>query len=122
MSIAETGRLPLFRIICIELFLVLLLSAFCLLFGSMMALSAFLGGLSSFVPNAYFALKFSRALDRGAGIGALVAGELGKLLLTTSIFVLVFLLVKDINYLLFFVAFALQLLIHILALYYIKAD
>ena len=86
-----------------------------------MALSVLLGGLTSVVPNTYLALRFTRALKRGSGLGALVLGEVGKFLLTASMFILVFVLVRDLNYLQFFIAFAALQLTHFLALHHFKA-
>jgi ATP synthase protein I len=60
--------------------------------GKMAALSAALGGSAAFFPNLFFAYRIKKATGQEARkiVVSFYTGEVGKLLLTAAIFVLIF--------------------------------
>ncbi len=81
------------RVLQLQALTVLLVSASALAWGKYHGMSALLGGLIAFLPNAYFAVKFGRK-DPGKTASQVVKafyfGEATKLLFTALLFVIVF--------------------------------
>ena len=77
-------------------------------FGRAAALSAFIGGINSLVPTAYFAHKVLRspsgAEGRGA-FGAWMRAEVAKIAIVCGLFVAAFVLMKDLHMVALFTGF-----------------
>lgn len=106
---------PVYRIVLVQLGVTLVLAAATFgIIGNYEAVSVLLGGLVCSASNGLFVwLYFYRAV-KGKGPQQQAAqvilrtaywGELSKLLLTTSLFVLVLIVFEELNFLLFFAAY-----------------
>ncbi len=90
-----------YRVIFAQAMVTVLLCAGFLVIGTTAALSALLGGLICFIPNAYLVFRaFSHSGARAAKsiVTGFYKGETGKFLLTCCGFALVFALVKPLNH------------------------
>ena len=104
-------RQPMFRVIVLQAAMGALIG---LLFGFtqgwVAAYSAWLGGLTALLPNAYFTYKAFQYLG-ARSIAVIVqsfwAGEMGKLILTALLFAVLFLGVKPLNVLAVFIGYIL---------------
>jgi ATP synthase protein I len=104
---------PIYKVIVTQFVVTVIaaLSTFALL-DTVAAYSAFLGGMISVLPNAYFALKVFRY--RGARqmpmiVKSFYAGETGKLIITTVLFALVFAGIRPLNELAVIISFIVTL-------------
>ena len=89
---------PAYRIIRAQLIATVLVTALCLLIDGVAAYSALLGGLTCVIPAAFMLkrLKLSGS-EVGSAAVALAMAVVGKLVLTCTLFVAVFLLVKPLD-------------------------
>jgi ATP synthase protein I len=81
------------RILSYQVLIILIVTAgFAVIAGEQQALSAVLGGMAAFIPNLYFALRIHRSAGQEARkiVNSFYAGESGKLLLTTALFIMIF--------------------------------
>jgi ATP synthase protein I len=81
------------RLLMCQLSMTVLLAAIALLYSSIAAISAILGGLVSIVPTAYFATKLFRHHGAQAArqiVSSFYKGEALKIILTIALFGLVF--------------------------------
>lgn len=81
------------KILSYQLVLIMCISlAFWLFKSGQDSISAALGGLAAFIPNAYLALKIQRNNSDNARkiLNAFYTGEAVKLILTAALFVLIF--------------------------------
>ena len=92
----------------IQLSVLLVLSAFAFWNDSLLGFSVLVGGLNQIVPQAwfsYYAFKHGGANKTHLILRSMYRGETGKILLTASGFVAVFVLVDDLNMLGFMATF-----------------
>ncbi len=93
------GRMTALRLVAAQAIVVALISTLCfVLWGEQLALSALMGGSVAVVPNLVFAtLTFSRLWEKvtGSMVNAFYRGEAIKLMLTVTLFVLAFAVVKS---------------------------
>ena len=92
----------------IQLSVLLVLSAFAFWNDSLLGFSVLVGGLNQIVPQAwfsYYAFKHGGANKTHLILRSMYRGETGKILLTASGFVAVFVLFDDINMLGFMATF-----------------
>lgn len=92
----------------IQLSVLLVLSAFAFWNDSLLGFSVLVGGLNQIVPQAwfsYYAFKYGRANKTHLILRSMYRGETGKILLTASGFVTVFVLFDDLNILGFMATF-----------------
>ena len=97
---AQLSRPPLMRLFVWQLLVLLVISTALLFMDSTAALSAFVGGLISIGPNAYFArwaFRFSGARAAGDVARSFYRGEAGKFLSTAVLFAGAFVLIIPIN-------------------------
>jgi ATP synthase protein I len=83
------------------------------------AISALLGGLVGFIPNLYFSFKFGRADPEKPAkniVQDFYSGEVGKLVLTALLFVIVFQL-PGIHYMPLFMSFIAVIMVFWFALF-----
>lgn len=106
---------PAYRIVRAQFVATFLASALCLMIDWVAAWSAFLGGLTCAVPSAYMAFRSLREVaDPRIAFANMVRGEVGKLLMTTTMFAVIFLTVEPIMLPYFFSALVLGLLCNVL--------
>ena len=77
-----------------------------------MAGSALVGGLIQIVPQAWFsrqAFKYSGASNTDLVVRSMYRGEAGKVVMTATLFAIVFTLYKQWNYIILFTAFVLMI-------------
>jgi len=102
---------PVYKVIVAQLVSASLIAIFSLLLsGTIIAYSAFLGGLISALPNSYFALhafKFQGARNAEKVVKSFIKGELGKIILTVMLFALSFALISNLNELALILGFVL---------------
>lgn len=74
------------------LIIVILMTGFAVARGETAGLSAALGGMAAFIPNLFFAYRIKKATGQEARkiVVSFYTGEVGKLLLTAAVFVLIF--------------------------------
>lgn len=92
----------------IQLSILLVLSAVAFWNESLLGFSVLVGGLNQLVPQAwfsYYAFKYGRANKTHLILRSMYRGETGKILLTASGFVTVFVLFDDLNILGFMATF-----------------
>ncbi len=99
--IANLKAPPIYKVIVLQFIatIVLALIVF-LLWDLTSAYSALIGGLISVVPSGYFAkkaFKYQGAHNADNIVKAFYGGEVGKLVLTVMLFVMVFITLKKIN-------------------------
>ena len=81
------------KILSYQLLIILIITAGLAVYGGKLyAISSALGGIAAFVPNLYFALRIHKAdgLPARKVMNSFYAGESGKLILTATLFVLIF--------------------------------
>ncbi|MEX0942893.1 MAG: ATP synthase subunit I [Pseudomonadales bacterium] len=106
---------PAYRIVRAQFVATFLTSALCLMIDWVAAYSAFLGGLTCALPSAFMAWRFIREVaDPGTAFANLVRGEVGKLLMTMTMFTGIFLTVEPIALPYFFLALVLGFLCNVL--------
>ena len=106
---------PVYRVVITQAIVTLLLSAGFLVSGDTAALSALLGGLICFVPNAYLTFRaFSLSGARAAKsiVKEFYRGEAGKFMMTCCGFALTFALVRPLNAVVLFSVFILVQAVH----------
>lgn len=94
---------------------VMIVSAFCAVFDTVLAFSVLLGGVIAVFPNAYFArqvFRYSGARSSRAVAQSFYRGETGKFISTVLLFVGVFALVEALVVTAFFLAYAGMLLVN----------
>ncbi|MDG2090238.1 MAG: ATP synthase subunit I [Gammaproteobacteria bacterium] len=97
--------------------LIAALSAF-VLFDLVTGCSVFLGGMTSTLPNAYFAIKAFRyrgARQIAQAVKSFYAGESGKMIITAVMFAMVFAGVKPLNELAVIISYILILISGLIA-------
>lgn len=117
--IARPPLLKIFAIQCVVLVLATITVFFP--FDWVEAYSAFVGGLISIVPNAYFArqaFRYSGALYAREVNQAFYRGEVGKYATTVILFAVVFAALSPLNVLFLFLAYLAALLLNILLVAY----
>jgi ATP synthase protein I len=82
-------------------------------FNWVAAYSIALGGFVALVPSAFLAWRMSFELGSGQALRSLVMGQVGKLGISVVMFASVFIWVRPLNVLMFFVALALIMLMNI---------
>lgn len=101
-------RPPVFRIVLVQLGLVLCVGLLGLWHSQMAAQSAALGGLAAALPNAYFvfnAFRYQGARDADKLARAFFAGAAWKFMLTALAFVVIFKMGLATNYIALFAGF-----------------
>jgi ATP synthase protein I len=81
------------KILSYQILIILIISAgFALAEGLQQGLSSALGGVAAFFPNLYFALRIYKSSGMPARkiVNSFYAGESGKLLLTSALFIMIF--------------------------------
>lgn len=94
---AQIAKPPFFKIYASQFIVLVLVTAGLHFVNHTMAYSVLLGGLISIVPNTYFALlafRYSGARAANDVAKSLYLGEVGKFVLTATLFACVFVLVK----------------------------
>ncbi len=112
------------KILVMQFFVVVLVSAGFLLFGTVnMAVSSVLGGITAFLPNLYFAYRMSLVKEQGAKkiVRAFYSGESRKILMTFVLFAVVF-QVPDVQFMPLMVCFVAVLSVFWLALFLYAQD
>lgn len=102
---------PVYRVIVAQLAMTIFIAVVSLLFsGTVLAYSAFLGGLISALPNSYFALhafRYQGARNAQNVVKGFIRGELGKIIITVMLFALSFTLITSLNELALILGFTL---------------
>lgn len=101
-------RPPVHRIVLLQLALSVLVGLIALLHSDVAARSALLGGLACALPNAYFiwrTFRFQGAQDMSKVANALYQGVAWKFLLTALMFIVIFRMGWQLNYLALFAGF-----------------
>ena len=97
---------PFFRIVTAQAIATLLAAASWLVVNRVAALSALMAGVVSILPGIYILLMSRRPVAPGStGVSNAVRGEAGRFILSAVLFALVFLLVKPLDAVAFFVTF-----------------
>ena len=98
---------PIYRVVAAQFFVTIIATALCLLFDRAAAVSALMAGITCIVPGAYVLVVSLRSVIEGdPGLSQALRGEIGKYALTISLFALVFVFVKPLNWVVFFGTFA----------------
>ena len=117
-------RLPIFKVLVIQVLVTLTLAFFFMVFQSLNAgFSALLGGMITLIPNIYFALKAFRYFGAQSSVAIILSlwtGEAGKFVLTAALFILVFLAIKSIDVVALFVSYFLVLMVSSFGLLLVK--
>ena len=88
----KVTKSPLFFIVAAQVIATVFAAAACWFFSPVAAISALLAGAVCIVPGLYVLAVSLRSIPAGSsGLGLAIRGELGKLLLTAALMVLVFL-------------------------------
>ncbi len=87
-KISTVGKILKLQVIVIAIICL----GFYLIGGEAKILSSFLGGVTAFLPNLYFALRISRVTEQDAQkiVRSFYVGESGKLILTVMLFAMIF--------------------------------
>jgi ATP synthase protein I len=106
---------PLLRMTGIQLLILMAVALVCLPFGRYQALSFLAGGLIHIAGGTYFAMLSFR--HRGAtrmanAIQLMYRGEMGKIVLTGALFVLVFVTVEPLEVVALFAGYGLMIVVH----------
>lgn len=85
-----------------------------LMLGSVQALSWFIGGAISIVSNSYLAFKLisRRSADPNRVLGMMYAGEIGKIVITATLFAIIFATQAWVQPLTLFLGYTAALLAH----------
>ena len=103
------------RIVVIQLSVTLLAVVVAAWFDWVAAYSIALGGLVAIVPGAFLAWRMGyQVASSGQALRSLVMGQVGKLGITVVMFAAVFVWIRPLNALMFFVALVLIMLLNIL--------
>jgi ATP synthase protein I len=108
VSGAQISRPPIMQIYIAQLVALITASSMLLLQSKVAAYSALIGGLVSVIPNAYFsrwAFRYSGARSAAYVTRSFYRGEAGKFVLTASLFAAIFVLLKPLNFVVFFLAY-----------------
>jgi ATP synthase protein I len=95
-----------------QLAVLLILVAFISMTDKLMAVSALMGGLIQVLPQAWFsrqAFKYAGASNVDKIVQSMYRGELGKVVITATLFTVVFTVDKQWNYLTLFTTFLLMI-------------
>lgn len=102
---------PVYKVIVTQLAVTVFIAVISLLIsGTVLAYSALLGGLISALPNSYFALhafRFRGARNAQKVVKGFIRGELGKIVITVTLFALSFTLITNLNELALILGFTL---------------
>ncbi len=118
-AVAKT-KMPAGRIVTAQIVVSLTIAALCLLIDTVAAWSSLLGGFACICPGLYAAIRLKKAVHAeeasggGSGLGPVLMGELGRIVLSAVIFIVVFMTVKPLNVLSFFGTFIVLQLCHVL--------
>jgi ATP synthase protein I len=119
------SRPPLLKVYGAQLAFLLLFSAlFLLAYDQVLGYSLLAGGLTSFVPNAYFArhaFRYTGAQSAAAVAASFYRGEAGKFLMTVVMFASIFLALRPIVAWAVFVAYGAMWLLNIVSAAYISS-
>jgi len=97
---------PIYRIVATQFIATLLVSASCLAFNRVTAISALMAGVVCIVPGLYVLVASLRPVTQmSTGLANAVRGQAGKFALTVSMFALVFVFVRPLNAVAFFATF-----------------
>ena len=102
------------KIVIVQLGMILLAVIAVAWFDWVAAYSIALGGLVASVPGAFLAWRMNYDVGSGQALRSLVMGQVGKLGISVIMFASVFIWVRPLNVLMFFVALALIMLMNIL--------
>ena len=108
--------MPLLRVVAVQTLLTAFLSVTLWFFDWVAAYSALLGGLACVLPGLYLFATSLQPPSAGSGLGKALKGEAGRLAITIAIFLGVFALVRPLDVLAFFGAFAVLQLAYWVAL------
>jgi len=95
-----------------QLAVLLILVAFISMTDNLMAVSALMGGLIQVLPQAWFsrqAFKYAGASNVDKIVQSMYRGELGKVVITATLFTVVFTVDKQWNYLTLFTTFLIMI-------------
>jgi ATP synthase protein I len=95
-----------------QLAVLLILVAFISMTDKLMAVSALMGGLIQVLPQAWFsrqAFKYAGASNVDKIVQSMYRGELGKVVITATLFTVVFTVEKQWNYLTLFTTFLIMI-------------
>ncbi len=116
MTGAQFKKPPIHRITVVQLLALFVLCLALLKIDQVWAYSMFLGGLIAVLPQAYFAAKVfgqTGAQSAQAIVKASYSGEIGKFVLTTAGFAVVFATVSPLSGLTVFIGYLIMLVIQI---------
>jgi len=102
------------KIVIVQLGIILLAVAAVARFDWVAAYSIALGGMVASAPGAFLAWRMNYDVGSGQALRALVMGQVGKLGISVVMFASVFIWVRPLNVVMFFVALALIMLMNIL--------
>ena len=106
-----------FRVCVHQLFILIIVTVGALLADVNVSVSILFGGLTQWVPQAWFsyqAFKYTGASQAENVLSSIYRGEAGKLMLTASGCVLIFVSFDDINLVAFFGALIVMILIQVI--------
>ena len=113
------------RILVIQLFATILISAICLAFGWLYAWSSLAGGMTATLGNTYFAWKvFARQKEATAEqiLVTYYGAEVGKVILTVMLFTAAIVMIKPLSMATLVVAYVLNYMIPLLASFFLNDD
>ncbi|MDG1249534.1 MAG: ATP synthase subunit I [Gammaproteobacteria bacterium] len=101
-------------LLLVQIALVGISSVLMLMLGSVQALSWFIGGAISIVSNGYLAFKLisRRSADPNRVLGMMYAGEIGKIVITATLFAIIFATQAWVQPLTLFLGYTAALLAH----------
>ena len=101
-------------LLLVQIALVGISSVVVLTLGSVQALSWFIGGTISIVSNSYLAFKLvsRRSADPNRVLGMMYAGEIGKIVITATLFAIIFATQAWVQPLTLFLGYTAALLAH----------
>ncbi len=101
-------------LLLVQIALVGISSVLVLTLGSVQALSWFIGGTISIVSNSYLAFKLisRRSADPNRVLGMMYAGEIGKIVITATLFAIIFATQAWVQPLALFLGYTAALLAH----------
>ena len=101
-------------LLLVQIALVGISSVLMLMLGSVQALSWFIGGAISIVSNGYLAFKLisRRSADPNRVLGMMYAGEIGKIVITATLFAIIFATQAWVQPLALFLGYTAALLAH----------
>ena len=112
---ARITKPPFLKIYASQTIVLVVIAAGLLFVNSTMAYSVLLGGLISIVPNTYFAIlafRYSGARAANNVAKSLYFGEVGKFVLTATLFACVFVLVRPLAAAALFAAFIVMMVLN----------